>query len=391
MEYKKSGVFSENQKIDCRNLCLYLNFKNEKLDAILKFMKLIEVDLVEKFEEDFIFDMEFDEEEITAKALHKKFTNVSDNASRRISLLYDGILKSDKISSRFDYRNLISNRMFMDEWVMEAPTLGFDLEDTESIKDYILRNIDSDEVDYLGEPAPQDIGLNFNCDYIKKDQEIDDDFGYFGALSFNISGCILGYDFEYFTNYLKDFVKKAGGILKSLCANIFISDKTLKTDYFNLFEMELIEHDGEEPQVNHHRYGFLSGIEGINYIPRDLFEEIDKSQLEDEVFEVKPLENGAFINVNKPLDEVNIHDKYRVREVLDDILIKGYCDHDLIHFVAFLGRVPLYVDEVFLIEALEDEVRDDLYNRYFVVTKNREIEGLHLDGSKFRVHRFNME
>lgn len=326
MEYKKSGVFSESQKIDCRNLCLYLNFKNEKLDAILKFMKLIEVDLVEKFEEDFVFDMEFDEEEITAKALHKKFTNISDNASRRISLLYDGILKSDKISSRFDYRNLISSRMFMDKWVMEDLKLDFNLEDIESIKDYILRNIDAENVDYLGEPAPQDIGLSFSCDYIEKDQEVDDDFGYFGSLSFNISGCILGYDFEYFTNYLKDFVKKAGELLKSLCANVFISDKTLNTDYFNLFEMELIENDGEEPQVNHHRYGFLSGIEGINYIPRDLFEEIDKSQLEDEVFEVKPLENGAFINVNKPLDEVNIHDKYRVREVLDDILIKGYCE-----------------------------------------------------------------
>jgi len=110
MEYKKSGVFSESQKIDCRNLCLYLNFKNEKLDDILGFLKLIELNFVEKFEEDFVFDMEFDEEEITAKALHKKFTNISDNASRRISLLYDGILKSDKISSRFDYRNLISDR-----------------------------------------------------------------------------------------------------------------------------------------------------------------------------------------------------------------------------------------------------------------------------------------
>ena len=134
----------------------------------------------------------------------------------------------------------------------------------------------------------------------------------------------------------------------------------------------------------------MSGIEGINYIPNDLFEEIDKTLLEDEVFNVEAMENGVFVNVNKPLDEVNIQDKYRVREVLDDILIKGYCDHDLIHFMQFLGKVPLYLDEVFLIEALEDEVRDDLYNRYFIVTKNREVEGLNLDKGKFRVHRFNM-
>ena len=396
MDYKKSGVFSESQKIDCRNLCLYLNFKNEKLDDICKFMKLIEGDLVEKFEDDFVFDMEFDEEEVTAKVLHKKFANVSDNINRRINLLYDGILKSDQISSRFDYRNFISNRMFMDEWVLKSLELDFDLEDTESIKDYILRNIESDKVDYLGEPTPQDIGLNFSCEYLEKNEEEDDDFGYFGSLSFNISGYILDYDFEYFTNYLKDFVKKSGEILKSLCANIFISEKNFKTEYFNLFEMEFIEHEDIEDEeiyedyINHHRYGFLSGIEGINYIPNDLFEEIDKTLLEDEVFNVEAMENGVFVNVNKPLDEVNIQDKYRVREVLDDILIKGYCDHDLIHFMQFLGKVPLYLDEVFLIEALEDEVRDDLYNRYFIVTKNREVEGLNLDKGKFRVHRFNM-
>ena len=35
MEYKKSSIFSDKQKIDNRNLCLYLNFKNEKNENIL--------------------------------------------------------------------------------------------------------------------------------------------------------------------------------------------------------------------------------------------------------------------------------------------------------------------------------------------------------------------
>ena len=34
MEYKKSSIFSDKQKIDNRNLCLYLNFKNEKNENI---------------------------------------------------------------------------------------------------------------------------------------------------------------------------------------------------------------------------------------------------------------------------------------------------------------------------------------------------------------------
>ena len=132
----------------------------------------------------------------------------------------------------------------------------------------------------------------------------------------------------------------------------------------------------------------MSGIEGINYIPNNLFVELDRDLLEDEFFSVKSCENGVFINVNKNLDQVDIHDKYRIREVLDHVLIKGYSDHDLIHFMEFLGKVPLYIDEVFLIESLEDE---DLYNRYFIVTKNREIEGLSLDSSKFRIHKLDVE
>ncbi|MGN1033436.1 MAG: hypothetical protein ACI4PU_08200, partial [Intestinibacter sp.] len=232
---KKSAVFSDSQKVDCRNLCVYLNFKNEKRDNICRLLKLIEADLIEKFEDDFIFDMEFNEEEVAVKSLHKKFVNVSSNVGRKVSLLYDGILKSDQISSRFDYRNFISNRMFMENWVLENLNFDFDLENVDSIKDYILKNIENENVNYLGEPTPQDIGLNFSCDYLEKSGEIDDDFGYFGFLSFNISGYILDYDFEYYTNYLKDFLKKSGEILKSLCANIFISDKKFKTEYFNLF------------------------------------------------------------------------------------------------------------------------------------------------------------
>ena len=86
MEYKKSSIFSDKQKIDNRNLCLYLNFKNEKNENILNLLKLIEKDLIEKFEDDFIFDMEFNEEPITNKYLHNKFNNIGNNLNKKINL-----------------------------------------------------------------------------------------------------------------------------------------------------------------------------------------------------------------------------------------------------------------------------------------------------------------
>ena len=118
MEYKKSSIFSDKQKIDNRNLCLYLNFKNEKNENILNLLKLIEKDLIEKFEDDFIFDMEFNEEPITNKYLHNKFNNIGNNLNKKINLLYDAILKSESISTKFEYKDLISKRIFMEDWDM---------------------------------------------------------------------------------------------------------------------------------------------------------------------------------------------------------------------------------------------------------------------------------
>ena len=98
-------------------------------------------------------------------------------------------------------------------------------------------------------------------------------------------------------------------------------------------------------------------------------------------------ENGVFVNIDKSLEDIDIDDKYEIREVLDNILIKGYCDHDLIQFMEFLGKVPIYEYEILVVEALEDETRKDLYNKYFIITKNKEVKSLNLDSDKFKVHK----
>ena len=49
MKYKQSSIFSNNEKIDCRNLCLYFNFKDEKTEDIIKLINLIDINLIQKF------------------------------------------------------------------------------------------------------------------------------------------------------------------------------------------------------------------------------------------------------------------------------------------------------------------------------------------------------
>ena len=58
MKYKQSSIFSNNEKIDCRNLCLYFNFKDEKTEDIIKLINLIDINLIQKFEDDFVFDIQ---------------------------------------------------------------------------------------------------------------------------------------------------------------------------------------------------------------------------------------------------------------------------------------------------------------------------------------------
>jgi len=35
----------------------------------------------------------------------------------------------------------------------------------------------------------------------------------------------------------------------------------------------------------------------------------------------------------------------------------------------------------------ENETRKDLYNKYFIITKNKEVEYLSLDSDKFKIHK----
>ena len=87
---------------------------------------------------------------------------------------------------------------------------------------------------------------------------------------------------------------------------------------------------------------------------------IDKDKLKNYPIKVEIHENGVFVNIDKSLEDIDIDDKYEVREVLDNILIKGYCDHDVIQFMEFLGKVPIYEEEILIVEILENETRKDL-------------------------------
>ena len=59
----------------------------------------------------------------------------------------------------------------------------------------------------------------------------------------------------------------------------------------------------------------------------------------------------------------------------------------MIQFMEFLGKVPIYEEEILIVETLENETRKDLYNKYFIITKNKEVEYLSLDSDKFKIHK----
>ena len=44
-------------------------------------------------------------------------------------------------------------------------------------------------------------------------------------------------------------------------------------------------------------------------------------------------------------------------------------------------------EEILIVEILENETRKDLYNKYFIITKNKEVEYLSLDSDKFKIHK----
>ena len=97
MKYKQSSIFSNNVFLVCSNVCLYFYFQDEKTDDIILLLYLIDLNFILIFEDVFVFDIQFNEEDITCKALHKKIKTVGEVLSKNISLIYDAILKTDKI------------------------------------------------------------------------------------------------------------------------------------------------------------------------------------------------------------------------------------------------------------------------------------------------------
>lgn len=383
MNYAKSAIFSEAKKVDSRNLCLAMNFKNEKLDNMCEFIKLLEKTFIDKFAEDFVFDIYFKDEDVVLKALRKRLQKIESYIDRSMTLVYDGLLKCDEVSSRADYRALIQNH----DMVGEPIELNYDFKDAESVKKYIEANLTTKDVDYFMEPMPQDIGLNFVCEYKSREEQMD--FGYEGSLIFNISGHILNHDYDYYIEYLKDFLRASSEILHSQCANIFISDKKYSTDYYIAF--------GLMPEYDERC--LLRGVEGINFVNKGRFEELDSVFVEE--FAVEECKNGYFVNCKKPLDKVDIEDKYNMRDLLNPILARGAGEFDLIQFIFMLGSLPVYLDEIILIEDIAPventflgeefdlgEIGENKLSKFFIITSNSEGELFEIDPARFKEYRF---
>lgn len=387
MEYKKSAIFSNQKKIDTRNLCLYIKFKNETLDSIQNMLKLLNIYLVENFNEDFVLDMEFNEEPVNSKSMTKIIQDISKIAVRNINFIYDGILKSKDLNTKSQYRNLIRENTFAENFDNDEINLDLEKDDVYSIIRYILNNLSKQKEDYLGEALPQDIGLTLNANYLE-DKNYQ---GYSGYLSFNISGYILDYNYDYYIEYLINFVKSISEVMKSICGNIFISTNKSNPNYLDLFREDI-----ENKDLNYEESNLLEGIEGINFIPHYLFDFINNEIIDEDFLKIERHKDSIFININKPLYEVSISDKYRLRYSIEPILKKGYCENDLISFINIFREVPIYQEEIFIMESpesVENEslgIEEDFYSKYFILTKNKNSNDLDEMYEDFKIYNLSI-
>ena len=111
----------------------------------------------------------------------------------------------------------------------------------------------------------------------------------------------------------------------------------------------------------------LKSIEWLNYLPIELFNNIDCNIENEELINcITMKDKGVFIKMNKDIKTVSINDKFLLRKYLNNILVKGYCKmfKDSIRY--FWEEIPIYLDEIF---PIEDEFEDE-YEIVFISDAN---------------------
>ncbi len=50
---------------------------------------------------------------------------------------------------------------------------------------------------------------------------------------------------------------------------------------------DISQYENSDDYINNKLYGYLNGVEGINFIPKALFSKIDKNLLKDDILKLK--------------------------------------------------------------------------------------------------------
>lgn len=337
MDYQRTVLNSEYQKIDLEQIGLTFEFKDTNADQLVEMYSFLCREIIGKLSEQFILsvDEERDMKPLPRRSFLKNDRPVS--SYRDGSCIASAVIRTPEYRKFKSYAGVVRNytkkhqeemsREFFDEW--EHPACRMNLQHFTTPAELLdntrkIMMIDGEKV--IKNPILYDMSLSFYfySHYDDHSQKI-----FFGDFHIVFSGYMLNFEYNEIGQYLKKLFSKAAGILPVITGNIFLEPSDpMKNypleDFFKQKHHQVTEDEWELlGQEIYERQNSLKRIEWMNYIPAFWKDRLDKNLWTDSRYIVKEEKNVISVQINKPVQDVTIVDRLELRKYLNDVMLKG--------------------------------------------------------------------
>lgn len=383
-------VETEEDQRDIRRIILNFEFKEKSFETVKTLHSLIYKSLFENFYDNFIICALFDDKETSVLKKIEKHFNKFENCLKKefnYRINYAGYLKTNNCKTYWDIKkefkkdtvSFFDSDYSREEYDSLISSYNFHTKENAKQNTFEILNLQNKKYfDYEYE----DINFSYEVFYMEKDYNSDKEECYFGNLQWSICGYTCENNYDEVVKYLEDFFKQVIDLVDftigTIGYNFFLEPKILPFNaYFIenvIFENWLDQLDNLETYLPRYSSSYpyenlkcLKSIEWLNYLPIELFNNIDCNIENEELINcITMKDKGVFIKMNKDIKTVSINDKFLLRKYLNNILVKGYCKmfKDSIRY--FWEEVPIYLDEIF---PIKDEFEDE-YEIVFISDAN---------------------